>query len=80
MLLELLNANKDGFELLEPGAELLLCVGSGEKPSMIADAKELHQNLDNVRGLPHSFLEVEGEGHVSVLPALISPLLRYVTG
>ena len=80
MLLELLNAKKAGFESLEPGAELLLCVGSGEKPSMIADAKKLHQALDSVVGLPHSFLEVEGEGHVSVLPALISPLLRYVTG
>lgn len=59
--------------------ELRLYVGAEEKPSMVQDARELFAFLkghDEV--LETSFHEIEGEGHVSVLPALISPLLRFV--
>lgn len=59
--------------------ELRLYVGAEEKPSMVQDARELYAFLkghDEV--LETTFHEIEGEGHVSVLPALISPLLRFV--
>lgn len=59
--------------------ELRLYVGAEEKPSMVQDARELYAFLkghDEV--LETTFDEIEGEGHVSVLPALISPLLRFV--
>lgn len=59
--------------------ELRLYVGAEEKPSMVQDARELYAFLkghDEV--LETTFHEIEGEGHVSVLPALVSPLLRFV--
>ena len=46
---------------------------------MVQDARELYAFLkghDEV--LETTFHEIEGEGHVSVLPALVSPLLRFV--
>lgn len=59
--------------------ELRLYVGAEEKPSMVQDARELYAFLKGHNEvLETTFHEIEGEGHVSVLPALISPLLRFV--
>jgi uncharacterized protein len=59
--------------------QLRLYVGAEEKPSMVQDARELYAFLKgNDEVLETTFHEIEGEGHVSVLPALISPLLRFV--
>ncbi|MEJ9219505.1 alpha/beta hydrolase-fold protein [Paenibacillus glucanolyticus] len=59
--------------------ELHIYVGAQEKPSMVQDARELYAFLKGQEDvLETAFTEIEGEGHVSVLPALISPLLRFV--
>ncbi|GKU78149.1 alpha/beta hydrolase [Paenibacillus sp. L3-i20] len=62
------------------GAELLVVVGSEEKRGMVEDAKQLYELL-----LPYSgdkfvvtYREVEGEGHITVLPPLINQLLRFI--
>ncbi|EGG33615.1 alpha/beta hydrolase [Paenibacillus sp. HGF5] len=58
---------------------LRLYVGAEEKPSMVKDARELYAFLKgHEEVLETTFDEIEGEGHVSVLPTLISPLLRFV--
>ncbi|KOP66760.1 esterase [Bacillus sp. FJAT-18019] len=63
----------------EQRKELHVYVGSEEKPSMVQDARELYAFLkEHKEVLETTYEEVEGEGHVSVLPALISPLLRFV--
>lgn len=68
------------FTALGRSAELLVIVGTEEKESMIRDARELVTRLgQSETGLSVTLREIEGEGHVSVLPALISPLLRFVT-
>ncbi|MGE7057102.1 alpha/beta hydrolase, partial [Paenibacillus glucanolyticus] len=59
--------------------ELHIYVGAQEKPSMVQDARVLYAFLKGQEDvLETAFTEIEGEGHVSVLPALISPLLRFV--
>lgn len=64
----------------EQHPKLRLYVGSEEKPSMVRDAKELYDFLkEHTEVLETAFYEIEGEGHVSVLPSLISPLLRFVS-
>ncbi|MEK4980860.1 alpha/beta hydrolase [Bacillus sp. FSL K6-6540] len=58
---------------------LRLYVGAEEKPSMVKDARELYALLrGHEEVLETTFDEIEGEGHVSILPTLISPLLRFV--
>ncbi|MNI80696.1 Ferri-bacillibactin esterase BesA [compost metagenome] len=60
--------------------ELLVIVGTEEKESMIRDARELVRRLRLTEtGLSVMFKEIEEEGHVSVLPSLMSPLLRFAT-
>lgn len=60
--------------------ELRLYVGSEEKPSMVQDARELYDFLkEHAEVLETAYDVIEGEGHVSVLPSLISPLLRFVS-
>ncbi|WP_334073674.1 MULTISPECIES: alpha/beta hydrolase [Paenibacillus] len=64
----------------ESAVELLLITGTEEKASMIRDAREFMSRLR--QSGPHltvNYKEVDKEGHVSVLPALISELLRFVT-
>ncbi|WP_410770037.1 alpha/beta hydrolase [Fontibacillus sp. BL9] len=61
-------------------AELLVIVGTEEKESMITDAGEFIGKLRQTdTSLFAEFRKIEGEGHVSVIPSLISPLLRFVT-
>lgn len=59
----------------------MICVGAEEKGKMLDGAREMQQAL---RGYSEHvdvrYLEVEGEGHVSLLPSLVSPILRYVSG
>lgn len=61
-------------------AELLIGVGMEEKTHMIEDAEELHKLLSayNGRGLRADFRRFAGEGHVSVIPPLISAALRFM--
>jgi|GEM_PF-171098 len=60
--------------------ELSIFVGSEEKPTMVQDARDLYAMLREHRHLLHAQLhEIEGEGHVSVLPSLVSPLLRLIS-
>lgn len=74
------NETKERLEQHGRCAELLIYVGTGEKPSMIKDAKELYDVLSVGNQGVHAILrEVEGEGHVSILPSLISPMLRFIT-
>lgn len=64
----------------ESAPEILLITGTKEKESMIRDARELMNRLTQTcPKLAVEYKEVEREGHVSVLPALISELLRFVT-
>ncbi|WP_136603790.1 alpha/beta hydrolase [Paenibacillus dokdonensis] len=81
MLLKLWENTKEDLELEKTDIELHLSVGEFEKPHMISDAKELYQTLAASGRGPQSIsmLEVQGEGHVSILPSLISPMLRRVT-
>lgn len=65
---------------MQPLRELHLYVGREEKPSMVTDARELYACLKpHYHLLKTTYREIEGEGHVSVLPSLFSPLLRIVT-
>lgn len=60
--------------------ELSIFVGTEEKPAMVQDARDLYAKLREHRHLLHAELhEIEGEGHVSVLPSLVSPLLRLIS-
>lgn len=60
--------------------ELNIFVGTEEKPAMVQDARDLYAKLREHRHLLHAELhEIEGEGHVSVLPSLVSPLLRLIS-
>lgn len=60
--------------------ELSIFVGTEEKPAMVQDARDLYEKLREHRHLLHTELhEIEGEGHVSVLPSLVSPLLRLIS-
>ncbi|QJC50328.1 alpha/beta hydrolase [Paenibacillus albicereus] len=79
MLLELLpeleaRLNSGG------SAALMLAIGEGEKGSMLQDTRELKRRLlplaESGR-LRLSYAEFEGEGHVSVLHPLLSPMLRF---
>lgn len=74
------NRWEEGRSVLEqivPLRELHLYVGSEEKPSMVEDARELYTLLkEHEKALKTVFHVIDGEGHVSVLPSLISPLLR----
>ena len=46
---------------------------------MVKDAREVYAFLKGHEEVLYTtFDEIEGEGHVSVLPTLISPLLRFV--
>ncbi|WP_435922126.1 alpha/beta hydrolase [Paenibacillus sp. DYY-L-2] len=71
---------KDRVSDLNPVPELSVTVGTEEKPSMVHDARELVSRI-RMSGTPlkATLKEIEGEGHVSLLPSLISPLLRFVT-
>lgn len=61
--------------------ELHLSVGSLEKPHMVGDAYRLYALMTASGRGPKtiSMNEVQGEGHVSLLPSLLSPMLRIVT-
>ncbi|MFF2885728.1 alpha/beta hydrolase [Paenibacillus sp. NPDC057967] len=61
-------------------ASLLIGIGSDEKPSMVADAERLYELM-----LPYAgerfklcYRKFDNEGHVSVLPPLVSELLRFI--
>ncbi|SMF73728.1 hypothetical protein SAMN05661091_1001 [Paenibacillus uliginis N3/975] len=80
VLYQIWNERQENLGQHEPSGELLIFVGSNEKPSMVKDAKELYEVLKaSPKGIHPIFQEVEGEGHVSVIPSLISPLLRFIT-
>ncbi|MFC7681273.1 alpha/beta hydrolase [Paenibacillus sp. GCM10028914] len=73
------NECKKQIGLNEVHAALFMAVGSEEKPSMVKDARDLYDILKDDQGLHTTFQVVEGEGHVSIVPSLMSPLLRFVT-
>lgn len=79
MLYERWEEGKARIQQSEQRKELHIYVGAEEKPSMVQDARELYAFLKGHEDVLETvFTEIEGEGHVSVLPALISPLLRFV--
>lgn len=61
-------------------ASLLIGIGSEEKPSMIADAEQLYERMRPYAGetLRLKYRKFEQEGHISVLPPLISELMRFI--
>ncbi|MFM1654869.1 alpha/beta hydrolase [Brevibacillus sp. B_LB10_24] len=63
-------------------ADVLIGVGSEEKPGMVEDAKRVYELLHayQTNGLRLAFHEFEGEGHVSVIPPLISRALHFLFG
>ncbi|WP_054956511.1 alpha/beta hydrolase [Paenibacillus dakarensis] len=74
------NERKEQMEQLEIYPELFMAIGSEEKPSMVQDAWELYRILTAGSQRIRSVMqEIEGEGHVSLIPSLISSLLRFVT-
>ncbi|MEF2967096.1 alpha/beta hydrolase-fold protein [Paenibacillus sp. M1] len=81
LLFELWGSVKEDFQRQENlTTELLMAVGSEEKESMIRDAKELAQEMQlSGSSLRAEFRQMDGEGHVSIFPALLGPLLRFVT-
>ncbi|GGG19812.1 alpha/beta hydrolase [Paenibacillus aceti] len=80
VLLQLWEEGKQQIALHEMDAELYLNVGSLEKPDMVSASQKLYQMLKASPYGPKSLTlhEVPGEGHVSLLPSLISPMLRCV--
>lgn len=79
MLFKLWEEEKERLKGLDPIPELSVIVGTEEKYSMIRDARELVHRIrvDGTR-FQATLTEIEGEGHVSLLPAIMSPLLRLV--
>lgn len=68
------------FRPLDFQRKLSIFVGTEEKPSMVQDARDLYAKLREHKDLLQAELhEIEGEGHVSVLPSLVSPLLRLIS-
>ncbi|MCZ8519584.1 MULTISPECIES: alpha/beta hydrolase [Paenibacillus] len=71
--------------LISPPLNLLITVGELERdhPSRMCDnARELYERLSRLsfKGLHTGFHEFEGEGHVSVLPGMVSRGLRFALG
>ncbi|MDT3426427.1 putative alpha/beta superfamily hydrolase [Paenibacillus forsythiae] len=69
--------------LREGGTEVSLMIGIGtdEKESMLEDARLFMERLKPCKGKSLKRLQriiFEGEGHVSVLHSMISPMLRFV--
>lgn len=74
------EVTKPFFRPLDFQRKLSIFVGTEEKPSMVQDARDLYAKLREHKDLLHAELhEIEGEGHVSVLPSLVSPLLRLIS-
>ena len=63
-------------------ASLYLGVGSLEKPHMINDAKQMYERLTQaaVPGFQVQFHYFEDEGHLSIIPSLISRAVRFSQG
>ncbi|OME85153.1 esterase [Paenibacillus sp. FSL A5-0031] len=61
-------------------ANLLIVVGAEEKRGMVEDAKQLYELMLPYSGdrFVVSYREVEGAGHISVLPPLINELLKFI--
>ena len=81
LLLKLWEERSDALGLHETEIELHLSVGSLEKPHMVGDAHLLYQTMTASGRGPRtiSLQEVQGEGHVSLLPSLFSAMLRNMT-
>jgi len=62
--------------------DVLIGIGSEEKPSMVADARGMHEILQSYSdgGLNACYREFEREGHISVIPPLISCMYRWMAG
>ncbi|OOC63219.1 alpha/beta hydrolase [Paenibacillus ihbetae] len=74
------EVTKPFFRPLDFQRKLSIFVGTEEKPSMVQDARDLYAKLREHKDLLQAELhEIEGEGHVSVLPSLVSPLLRLIS-
>lgn len=60
-------------------AAVLMAVGGKEKPFMIQDARELFQTVEPLsgRGIRLQFMELEDEGHITILLPLINRALRF---
>ncbi|MDF2718567.1 MAG: ferri-bacillibactin esterase BesA [Paenibacillus sp.] len=61
---------------------LMIAVGGQEKPFMIEDAERMSKSLSSARipGLRLAYSYFGEEGHVSVLPPIISAALRFMSG
>lgn len=80
VLYKVWNDREEAKAQQEKRLELLIVVGAEEKPSMVRDAKDLYALLQASSTGIHSMLQViEDEGHVSVIPSLISPMFRFIT-
>lgn len=80
ILYQIWNGRKEQIEKIDNGVELFIGIGSEEKASMVKDAKALYEMIKaDSQEVQLTLYEVHGEGHVSLLPSLISPILRFIT-
>lgn len=70
------------LEQAEIAASVMIAVGGQEKPFMIEDAERMARTLSDARlpGLTVAYRTFPEEGHVSVLPPIISAALRFISG
>ncbi|MFX3636750.1 MAG: alpha/beta hydrolase [Candidatus Pristimantibacillus sp.] len=78
-LLERWPQLEEKLQRSELDARLFIGIGSEEKPHMVRDAEQLYTQLlpFNEQGLQLSFRKFEGEGHLTVIPSLISSALTF---
>lgn len=74
-----LAERRNDTDPIEP-LDCTIWIGTEEKESMIADAGHLASLLrQHEKYVRVTYFEVEGEGHVSMLPSIVSPILRAVS-
>jgi len=61
-------------------SELLIGIGSNEKPSLLDDARRFDDQLESLgaESFERSYVCFEGEGHMSVIHPLISRMFRFM--
>lgn len=67
----------------EVQADVLITVGSEERPHMVEDAERLYKMLapyHQQQGFQVAYRKFEGEGHVSIIQPMISPMFRWIAG
>jgi predicted alpha/beta superfamily hydrolase len=60
---------------------LFIGIGSEEKPQMTGDAEQMYKLLQPYEGegFRLAYRSFEGEGHISVIPPMISRMLRFIS-